>query len=83
MNAEFLAALGIAARAQFFRGLDAQIDDFFLQVLAGDDGRDEQLRRRVVERGLGFRRFPVQKLDGNPLAAAAATISEGLEIVLY
>src|SRR3984957_10996101 len=62
-NAEFLAAVGVGARAEDGRRQQLLVDDLGLQVLGGDDRRGEELRGRVIESRFGLRGFARQQLD--------------------
>ncbi len=61
-NSELLAIGCIFAGADFFGRLDLLVEDFGLDVFLRYDGGDEELRRRVVKRRLGFRLFALDQL---------------------
>ena len=64
-------------------GLDLLVDDLRLQVLPGDDGRHEQLRGRSCTASSPPSASRLSGARTATSAAAPATISLGLEIVLY
>ncbi len=83
LDAELRAALGVAAGAELRGRLDALVDDLGLEVLARHHRpgrRAPTACRRASSSARASRRSGTATAT---LAAAAPTISEGLEMVLY